>query len=220
MPKDVGYGNQRMKETPKKKKPTKKPPKTLRIKEPEKKLKSEESKPKKKPKTLRIKEPEKPKKKMPKTLRIKEPEKPKKKVPKTLRIKEPPKPEKKKKSFSKGDQVLYKGRPHIVTGGGEGRYDLKIIYPDYEHKTEFDHEKQIEYEKFVGTNHYIYRPERADSDHRDVSVFRLKKMKNPVKFGRIIKGSSGAFGFPKDFDIFKLGSYKTIHEMAPDYIYT
>lgn len=51
----------------------KKKPKTLKIVEPKKKLKTEEAKPKKKvPRTLKIKEPEKPKKKMPKTLQIRE----------------------------------------------------------------------------------------------------------------------------------------------------
>ena len=53
--------------------PKKSKPRTLKIVEPKKKLKSEKPKPKKKvPKTLRIKEPSKPipKKKMPKTLKI------------------------------------------------------------------------------------------------------------------------------------------------------
>jgi hypothetical protein len=124
MPKDVGYGNQRMKETPKKKKPTKKPPKTLRIKEPEKKLKSEESKPKKKPKTLRIKEPAKPKKKMPKTLRIKEPEKPKKKVPKTLRIKQPAKPKMQCDRCGAIDRIF---APEKYRKLGSGHYCLNCI---------------------------------------------------------------------------------------------
>jgi hypothetical protein len=203
----------------------KKKPKTLKIVEPKKKLNTEEAKPKKKvPRTLKIKEPEKPKpkKKMPKTLIIVEP---KKKVPKTLRIKEPPKPEKKKKAFSKNEQVMFKGQPYIVMGtthsdsGKTDRYDLKLIYKDSEHKTEFDHKKQIKHEKFLGFNHYIHRPENVQPDHRGVSVARLKKMKNPVKLGRIIKGDSGAFGFPKDFDIFKLADYKTITEKGPEYKY-
>jgi len=125
MPKNVGYGNQRMKETPQKKKPTKKPPKTLKIKEPEKKLKSEEPKPKKKkPKTLRIKEPAKPKKKMPKTLRIKEPEKPKKKVPKTLRIKQSAKP-KINECDRCGDISRFK--PQKYKKLGSGNYCLNCI---------------------------------------------------------------------------------------------
>ena len=66
MPEGIGYG--------KNAKPKKKP-KTLKIVEPKKNLKTEEAKPKKKvPRTLKIKEPEKPKpkKKMPKTLQIRE----------------------------------------------------------------------------------------------------------------------------------------------------
>ena len=202
-------------------KPKKKVPKTLKIVEP-KKLKKEEAKPKKKvPKTLRIKE-EKPKKKMPKTLIIVEP---KKKVPKTLRIKQPPKPEKKKKAFSKNEQVMYKGQPYIVMGtthsdsGKTDRYDLKLIYKESEHKTEFDHKKKIEYEKFLGFNHYILRPENVDPDHRGISVTRLKKLKNPVKLGRIIKGDSGAFGFPRGFDMDSLDDYKRITDKEPEYKY-
>jgi len=113
--------------------PKKKKPKTLKIVEPKKKLKSKKPTTKKKvPKTLRIKEPSKPKpkKKMPKTLRIKEPEKPKpkpkKKMPKTLRIVDPSK----KKIIKKCDRCGHIDRifkPEKYRKLGSGNYCLDCI---------------------------------------------------------------------------------------------